>query len=1654
MNRKLLLSLLSGLLLTLTVAAQPLPVISPSAPAAGCSPLIISFTSSVTGGTAPYTYQWNFGPTVAPPLSTAASTPAIFTVAGTYTVTLTVTDNNGLIGTATPVTVTVNPTPVASFTATPTTGCFPLNVQFTSTSSAGGPGATISSYSWSFGDGTLGNLPVESHTYTSAGLPPTFGFPVTLQVTNNLGCSGSTGFKTNSGYIVIPNGIIPNFTDSVTTSCSPTAYFTSTTTGGAPGLSYLWEFGDGNSSGPSASPSTSYAYPNSGSYTATLVVSSTAGCVDSFKQKIFIPNTGVHPSIAPTAITACVNTPIPFNNTSTPIPVSSNWTFAGGTPGTSTSQSPVVTYSAVGSYTAQLVNTYALCSDTAYASVTIVNGPTANFTATSPTASCQAPLTVNFKDLSTGNPTSWTWNFGDGTAPWSGSGPTYQNPTHTYTAPGIYDVMLSISNGTNCNNSITLHQFVKISAPTVKITNLPAFGCGSLVITPTLADSTVDGVASYSWNLGPGHGTSTLQIPPVQTYAPGGYLISVTITTNGGCVASVSDSLNVGTTKPNALNSAAPNPVCTNKPVQFTDASTPVGSYQYIWNFGDGSGVSGYTAAQKNPTHAYTAPGPYNVQEIVSNNGCADTAANLIITVTGPTVNFSYNYSCANQSLFTFTDLTAGPITAESWNFGDLTPLGSGSPVMHTYAAPGSYPVVLTVTDGNGCVNSSPAQTVVANSQFSLIANPDTACENTTISFTTLNYTSNDLSYYFEFGDGQTWGPIGVASPNHTYTQAGKYQVQLTVTTKNGCVDSLPTPYQVVIYGPTASFTAVDTVGCAPLLVTFTDNSTSDGTHAIVKRVWNFGDGSPLYTAPNALPFTYTYKTQGVYSVTLTLTDASGCTDSSTHLNMVTVSLPQASFSAIGGDSTCPNTQMNFSNTSTGGYNPNFLWYFQPGPPAPGSNPPSATYAAAGIYYDSVTMTDMYGCVSKAIDTITVGSPMAAFSVNDSTGSCPPLSVAFTYTGGAYYKSIEWQFGDGGVAYDTLTPTNFYTKPGTDTAKLIVTSPGGCTDTAFKLITVLGPTGQLNYSPLEGCDSVVVNLNVTASNVTSYIWIYGDDSTLGPVPTTSVTHTYYPPPPGQTAKYLPGVILEDPNGCFVAQFGDSLSDSVLAVGILPAFSMNNKLFCDSGIVKFTSKTWSNDTITSYLWNFGDGTSAGPGLIPDTSHDYNVTGLYQPFLTVTTKFGCSQTQLVDSTVKVVPSPQATISGEISQCVPSSLTLFGNPTFVDTSTANWQWSWNYFPGTATMQHPTVQPPTYTKAGLYFTQLTVTNLSGCSTVILDSAFAYGLPTLNVSPDTPTICLGQTVQLNASGAVTYIWTPAGGLSNPNSPNPIDSSLVTTTYYVQGTDANGCVATDSAIVTVNQPVTVSVASPSDSVCLGQSVQLLASGAALYTWTPAAGLNNSTIPNPVATPATTTNYQVTGSDNKQCFFDTKNVEVTVFNYPTVTLGPNTQILVGASYQIPATGSPDIVSQNWLPVTGLSCTTCLSPLASPQATTTYVITAVNAGGCAVSDSITIQVVCNNNNFFIPNTFSPNGDGVNDIFYVRGTGLSTIPSMTIYNRYGQIVFQKQNFQANDPAAGWDGTIGGKPAPIDVYVYTVDIICDNSSLIPYHGNVALIR
>jgi gliding motility-associated-like protein len=165
------------------------------------------------------------------------------------------------------------------------------------------------------------------------------------------------------------------------------------------------------------------------------------------------------------------------------------------------------------------------------------------------------------------------------------------------------------------------------------------------------------------------------------------------------------------------------------------------------------------------------------------------------------------------------------------------------------------------------------------------------------------------------------------------------------------------------------------------------------------------------------------------------------------------------------------------------------------------------------------------------------------------------------------------------------------------------------------------------------------------------------------------------------------------------------------------------------------------------------------------------------------------------------------------------------------------------------------------------------------------------------------------------------------------------------------------------------------------------------------------------------------------------------------------IMAGNPVMIPITYSPNVATYIWTPATGLSCTTCPQPFAVPKFATTYSVLYTDSNGCVNTDAIKVLVQCKNANLFMPNTFSPNADGSNDVFYPRGSGIHSVKTLRIFNRWGEIVFEKRNFPINDSSSGWNGTYKGNKPQQDVYIFQVEVYCENGQLITMDGNISLI-
>ena len=210
---------------------------------------------------------------------------------------------------------------------------------------------------------------------------------------------------------------------------------------------------------------------------------------------------------------------------------------------------------------------------------------------------------------------------------------------------------------------------------------------------------------------------------------------------------------------------------------------------------------------------------------------------------------------------------------------------------------------------------------------------------------------------------------------------------------------------------------------------------------------------------------------------------------------------------------------------------------------------------------------------------------------------------------------------------------------------------------------------------------------------------------------------------------------------------------------------------------------------------------------------------------------------------------------------------------------------------------------------------------------------------------------------------------------------------------------------------------------------------------------------PIASPDTTTNYIVIIREGS-CIPDTQYVRVVVYSLPGVDAGPDQTIVAGTTAQLLATSQLSPVFYTWRPAGTLSCVTCPDPIASPRATTTYTVVATTDRGCTDSSDVQVKVICEQNQLFVPNTFTPNGDGENDRFYPRGRGIDIISRFRIYDRWGGLIFERRDLAANDESNAWDGTVNGVPVPPDVFVFIIEGRCDTGEEFKWQGDIALIK
>ena len=1254
-----------------------------------------------------------------------------------------------------------------------------------------------------------------------------------------------------------------------------------------------------------------------------------------------------------------------------------------------------------------------------------------------PTVSTNAPvcsgttLTLSASTTATGT-ISYSW-----TGP-NGFTSNLQNPTIptvTTAASGTYNVTVTVNDCISQPNSIV----VLINAlPAGPIVSSPVNYCIGTTATALTATALPGHTLLWYTTATGGTGSTTAPVPLTIVAGSTDYYVSQ-VNTATGCEGV--RSLITVIINPDAIAAFNPTDTIGCPPYNITSAiinlqTYPANNGQYQWYvdgslIGSGAVFPGYTMLNEDDTITvklitisafgcksdsishdfYTYKLPHPSFTLVDTVGCGPLT--VLVTNTTP-----------NASLFTYV-----------WNFGNgqtSTLQQPGSIVFQPNPNSGDTIYTVSLSIFSICDTITVTHTVRVKAKPKALFTPSrtVGCSPMTVTFTNTSLGINN-TYYWDFGDGTTTITNNLNAVVHTYNTGIQDTFYIKLVAVNECgSDSII--YSVIVapnnINLNLAVNGTNYFGCAPHTVAFINNSPGASSFN-----WNFGDGNTLNTTANADTVYHTYLIPGTFTVTLT--GQNSCTDTTTTLMITVFPKPTAAFIADR-YTACIGSLIQFTNQS--GSATSYLWQFGDGGISTLLNP-SHSYTTPGLYTVTLIIYRVNAPGNVCTDTTTqqvqiVSTLPGWFTMSDTTGLCAPLTVTFVNQNRPSVTAT-WNFGDGNTGTGDSVVHTFATA-GIYNVTLTVTVPGGCTYINQRTVTVSGPSGSMLYTGGFKCYPDPVRFEAVAVNSDLFVWNFGDGNTLSTTQQV-VYHNYANP-----GTYIPTLTLQNTAGCnYFIQGLDTIKVEKIEAG----YTYTDQHYCGSTVLSFTDT--SNVFFGKALvkWNFGDG-NTGTGIT--ISHTYNISGAYNIEMIVIGNSGCSDTVTKQVNIFVNSKPVASIAADTVACTTQLVQFAGIIQSTDPINIT---QWSISNGvTANGQNLSYS---FALPGIYLVRF----ITGTTNSCYDTA--YHTIRVNPSPvvtaNAPLrLCLGNSVQLGATGAPQYQWSPIQGLSCINCSNPVATPVISTSYVVTGTNSFGCSGYDTVPVTVIQPLNM-VVSGNDTICIGKSANLLASGAASYIWTPAQGLNSTTISNPTASPVVTTIYRVVGYDGYNCFTDTAFIIVAVGQYPIINLGSDKVLSTGTILPLASTVQNGPISiWSWTPTDDLSCSNCPLPDATIKNDISYVVNVTNIYGCKGSDTIRIKVFCTDSQVFIPNAFSPDGDNINDILMVMGKGILSVKSFRVFNRWGEVVFERNNFPPNNPAYGWNGKIRGIAGPPDVFVYTAEVLCDNGTPYTFKGNVSIIK
>lgn len=1590
----------SGCSGSITVTAQSNPRPGPAfTTSAVCEGNNTQFTdATVISNGSIQSWNWNFGDGTN---SNSQNPVHAYAVAGNYSVGLTVVSAAGCSSTVYQP-VTVNPLPVAAFTAN--NACIGIAVNFVNQSTVSS--GNISTYSWNFGNGISSTQQNPSHVYNNPG-----NYNVSLQVTTAGGCI-STATRT----VNIHPRPVAAFTASNACAGTPVQFNNNSSISSGNINSYFWDF---NNSNTSTAGSPVHTFNMAGNYTVSLIATSSFGCRDSARSPLTIyanpianagsdqqicrgtgvtlnatggssyswsPGSASNASIqvSPLTTTNYTVTVISANGCSAsdivqvsvnPLPIVN----AGNDRSICAGNSVTLTASGATSYlwTPGGASTSSIIVSPTVNTNYIVNGTDANGCSNTDTVQ----VTVNFipnvtagpdRVICSGSTVSLTAS-GASTYSWSPGGATtgtiLVNPSVTT------EYIVTGTSLAGCPKRDTV-QVIVTPIPLVNL--VPGFVCAG---SSTTLDAGNPG-ATYAWSTG--ETTQTISVSDSGSY-------SVIVTSANGCSSLSSTTVSSGS----AINvNAMPSSFCSGQSA-LLNAGNPGSSY--LWSTGASTQSISVNAA-----------GSYSVT-ITDINGCSATMMHQVTVHPIPVVAFSVPQNCSGQSVLfnNSSSISQGSISSYVWNFGDGTQSAAMNP-SHIFSGAGNYTVQLTVQSAAGCT-ASIQQSAIIHPLPVASFNTAPVClgQQTLLSDASAISAGAITDWQWFTGTSNYTSSSQIA---HTFANAGTHPVTLIVTSDRGCKDTIT--QSVTVHAlPTATI-SVDNA-CAQERIQLSNYSVAN-QGSILLTQWNLGNGS---TSGSFAP-TVQYPNSGTYPVEMIVINSLGCRD--TARTTVTIHpLPQSSFMVNPVCEGSPVSIQNTSSISSGTINATY-WTMGDNSSSGQSNPVH-TYAQAGTYNLQLISTSDMGCRDTARRALNIYPvPVPSYSVVDAcAGQVAGFQDLSSVASGSISNRI-WTFSDGTTS-SLSNPVHLYQQAGTHNFSLQVISDQGCAASIPGSVNIFpNPVAAFSTYPVcQGIASQFLNQSSVPGGI-SYTsnWVLSDGSTLSAQHPSHIFSTY--------GNYTATLQVTTAQGC-TAQVVQPLTVYAPPAAL---FAANDA--CQGAPTQFNDRSSSRDgSIASWLWNFGDGTTSIEG---NPIHSFMQSGQYNVTLTTITTYGCSDAYT--DNINIFARPSASIqAADVCQGVP---VVFTNASANTTGTGI-SYVWNL--GNGISSTDSTFSYTFPSAGQYSIQLIATSGHGCSTT---GNFRINVfPEPNLSATAHEVCLNSaTVFQNTSTVNTglisnWSWDFGDGQTSA-SQHPAHTYQQAGVYTVglTATSDRGCPASTQITARINPPPAVSFSNgiqgcaPLNATFRDYSV--ISSGSISgWLWNFGDG-EISTDQHPVHLYTDGGQYDVTLTvvSDKGCQASyTNSGSIKVFAQPLSNFNASP---VSGDQHSPTVAftnlSQGFSSYIWIFGDGTSSSE-FNPVHTYGDTGTYSakLITVNSFGCR-DTMLRLIEIRPKSTLYIPNCFTPNNDGKNDFFRPYFTNMEEI-EVWVFDRWGLLLASWNSLEGS-----WNGYYQGKKCQQDVYVYKI--------------------